>query len=218
MKTVAQSVEQILRAQPFLEEALQRSIINFSALAEELQPEIAAMLKKPVKTGAIMMALRRYHSPVGVSNNQKLKQAFKNLGDITVRSNISAFTFKNTYTLVNCHGKLLSYVSANTHLFYAFTRGILESNIMISGSETEKVNSFFEAEHLLMQREALAAISVQLPQDNFKVAGLYYQIFKHLAWQNIALYEVVSTTNEFTVLVEEDLVAQAFAAIKGLKA
>ncbi|WP_283640602.1 hypothetical protein [Mesonia mobilis] len=218
MKTVAQSVEQILRAQPFLEEALQRSIINFSALAEELQPEIAAMLKKPVKTGAIMMALRRYHSPVGVSNNQKLKQAFKNLGDITVRSNISAFTFKNTNTLVNCHGKLLSYVSANTHLFYAFTRGILESNIMISGSETEKVNSFFEAEHLLMQREALAAISVQLPQDNFKVAGLYYQIFKHLAWQNIALYEVVSTTNEFTVLVEEELVEQAFAAIKGLKA
>ncbi|MBW2961897.1 hypothetical protein [Mesonia aestuariivivens] len=217
MKTVAQGVEQILKSQPFLEEALQREIINFSALAEELQPEITSMLKKPVKTGAVMMALRRYHSPPGVSKNQKIKLAFKNLGDITVRSNISAFTFKNTNTLVNCHGKLLNYVSENTHLFYAFTRGILESNIMISGSETEKVNSFFKEENLIIQREGLAAISVQLPQDNFKVAGLYYQIFKHLAWQNIALYEVVSTTNEFTVLVEEDLVEQAFAAIKGLK-
>ncbi|SHI87378.1 hypothetical protein SAMN04488096_105193 [Mesonia phycicola] len=217
MKTVAQSVEQILKAQPFLEEALQRSIINYSALAEELQPEIASILKKPVKTGAIMMALRRYQSPVGVSNNFKIKNAFKNLGDITVRSNISAFTFKNTTTLVNCHGELLSYVSENTHLFYAFTRGILESNIMISGSEATKVKTFFKEETLIVQREGLAAISVQLPQDNFKVAGLYYQIFKHLAWQNIALYEVVSTTNEFTVLVEEELVEQAFAAIKNLK-
>ena len=118
---------------------------------------------------------------------------------------------------MTCHGKLLTYVSDNTHLFYAFTRGILESNIMISGSETAKVNSFFKEENLIIQREGLAAVSVQLPQDNVKVAGLYYQLFKHLAWQNIALYEVVSTTNEFTVLVEEDLVEQAFAAIKNLK-
>ena len=217
MKTVAQSVEQILKTQPFLEDALQRNIINFSALAEELQDEISVILKKPVKTGAIMMALRRYKVPVGVSNNIKVKKAFQRLGDITVRSNISAFTFKNTSTLVTCHGKLLTYVSDNTHLFYAFTRGILESNIMISGSETAKVNSFFKEENLIIQREGLAAVSVQLPQDNVKVAGLFYQLFKHLAWQNIALYEVVSTTNEFTVLVEEDLVEQAFAAIKNLK-
>ncbi|WP_121666872.1 hypothetical protein [Mesonia aquimarina] len=217
MKTIAQSVEQILRAQPFLEEALQQQIINYSALAEKLQKEVSESLKKPVKTGAIMMALRRYQSPMGVSANIKIEKAFKSLGDITVRSNISAFTFRNTNTLINCHGKLLAYISDNTHLFYAFTRGILESNIMISGSEAERVDLFFEDEKLLNQRDELAAVSVQLPQDNSKVAGLYYQLFKHLAWRNIALYEVVSTTNEFTVLVEEQVVEQAFAVIKNLK-
>ncbi|MDR6300073.1 hypothetical protein [Mesonia maritima] len=217
MKTVAQSVEQLLKSRPFLEEALQENIINYSALAEKLQPEISLLLKKSVKTGAVMMALRRYKSPVGVSKNLKIQQAFKNLGDITVRSNISAFTFRNTNTLVNCHGKLLAFVSDNTHLFYAFTRGILESNIMISGAEAERVNSFFKAEKLLNKRDKLAAVSVQLPQDNSKVAGLYYQLFKHLAWSNIALYEVVSTTNEFTVLVEEPVVEQAFSVLKNLK-
>lgn len=217
MKTIAQSVEQILKKQPFLEEALQQQIINYSALAEKLQNEVSTVLKKPVKTGAIMMALRRYQSPVGVSNNLKIQQAFKNLGDITVRSNISAFTFKNTHTLINCHGKLLAYISDNSHLFYAFTRGILESNIMISGSEAGRIDSFFKKEKLLNQRDGLAAVSVQLPQDNSKVTGLYYQLFKHLAWRNIALYEVVSTTNEFTILVEEHVVEQAFAVIKNLK-
>ena len=47
--------------------------------------------------------------------------------------------------------------------------------------------------------------------------GLYYQIFKRLAWDNVTLYEIISTTNEFTILVEEHLVDKAFSIIKGLK-
>ena len=58
---------------------------------------------------------------------------------------------------------------------------------------------------------------MNLPKGNSKIAGLYYDIFKRLAWENITLYEVVSTTNEFTVLVEDHLVEKAFSVIKNLK-
>jgi len=60
MKTIASCVEEILVSQPFLEDALTRNILNYSALAEELREQISNMLRKPVKSGAIMMALRRY--------------------------------------------------------------------------------------------------------------------------------------------------------------
>ena len=50
-----------------------------------------------------------------------------------------------------------------------------------------------------------------------KIVGLYYKIFKRLAWDNVTLYEIISTTNEFTILVEEHLVDKAFSIIKGLK-
>ena len=46
MKTIAACVEEVLITQPFLEEALFRNIINFSALAEELQQPISDMLRK----------------------------------------------------------------------------------------------------------------------------------------------------------------------------
>lgn len=36
--------------------------------------------------------------------------------------------------------------------------------------------------------------------------------------QDISIYEVISTTNEFTVLAESHLVDQAFSAIKDLNA
>ena len=66
-------------------------------------------------------------------------------------------------------------------------------------------------------QEGLSAISINLPQDNSKIAGLYYHFFKRLAWEGIVLYEVISTTNEFTILVEDEYVDQAFAAIKRVK-
>ena len=68
MKTIAFCVEQIIASKPFIEEALNEQIINYSALAENLQGQISDMLRKDVKTGAIMMALRRYNQPLNTEH------------------------------------------------------------------------------------------------------------------------------------------------------
>jgi len=202
---------------PFLEEGLSRQIINFSALAKDLNRPISEMLRKPVKDGAIMMALRRYHQPLNLENSKRLKQVFQNLGDITVRSNLTDFTFQNSKTLIHSHSRVLEKISANHQIFYAFTRGMFESNIIISTSEKESILKAFKNETQIGLQDKLSAISIYLPNGNSKVAGLYYQIFKRLAWENITLYEVVSTTNEFTIVVEDELVDKAFSVIKRLK-
>ena len=217
MRTIASCVEEILLSQPFLEEALSRNIINFSALAEELQRPVSVMLHKPVKSGAIMMALRRYNPPKDLGSSLKLRRVLQNLGDITVRSNLSDFTFQNSRSLVDSHVKILEQVGSRTNIFYAFTRGIHESTIIISSSEKKTIVDGFKNETQLGLQENLSAISISLPENNSKITGLYYQIFKRLAWEGIALYEVVSTTNEFTILVEDYLVDKAFSVIKKLK-
>ena len=217
MKTIASCVGELLVSQPFLEEALARNIINYSALAEELVPSVSELLKKPVKSGAIMMALRRYHPPQNLSNSVKLKKVLEGLGDITVRSNLTDFTYQNSKTLINSHSKILEHVGLNSSIFYAFTRGIHESNIIISSSEEQHVFECFYGEQQIGMVDQLSAISISLPQDNSRVTGLYYQIFKRLAWEGISLYEVVSTTNEFTVLIEDHLIDKAFSVIKRLK-
>ena len=217
MKTIASCVNEILVSRPFLEEALSRDIINFSALAKDLNQTISEMLRKPVKEGAITMALRRYKPPVDVENVGRLKNVFKNLGDITVRSNLSDFTFLNSKTLIKSHSKVLEKINKNHQIFYAFTRGIFESNIIISSSEKESISEVFKNEKLIGLKDCLSTITLNLPEGNSKIVGLYYQIFKRLAWDNVTLYEVISTTNEFTILVEDHLVDKAFSVIKGLK-
>tara|TARA_B110000967_G_scaffold143207_1_gene146470 strand:- start:19499 stop:20119 length:621 start_codon:yes stop_codon:yes gene_type:complete len=204
-------------SRPFLEEALAREIINFSALAKDLNATISEMLRKPVKDGAITMALRRYNQPLTVKNSVQLKTIFKNLGDITVRSSLSDFTFQNSKTLIKSHSKVLEKINTNQQIFYAFTRGIFESNIIVSSSKKDRLFEVFKDELLIGSQDNLSAISINLPKGNSKIAGLYYQIFKRLAWDNVTLYEVISTTNEFTILVEDHLVDKAFSVIKGLK-
>ncbi|SFC92903.1 hypothetical protein [Algibacter pectinivorans] len=217
MKTVSNCVEDILITQPYLEEALSRNIINFSALAIELVEPISKMLKKDVKSGAIMMALRRYNPPVTLGNSIKMKRVIQNLGDITVRSNLTDFTVKNSTTLIDNHAKILERINTEEKLFYAFTRGIHESNIVVSSSLNNFVNHHLAGETFIAVQENLSAISINLPQDNSKIAGLYYHFFKRLAWEGIVLYEVLSTTNEFTILVEDEFVDKAFTAIKRVK-
>lgn len=216
MKTIAACVEELLISQPFLEEALFRNIINFSALAEELQQPVSDILRKPVKTGAIMMALRRYSPPPHLRKSRQMQSVLKELGDITVRSNLMDYTFQNSDTLIKSHAKVLK--DFNPKAFYGFSRGIYESNIVVSKTEAEKVLHNFKAEVLIGSQDDLSAISIRLPENNSKISGLYYQIFKRLAWEGISLYEVISTTNEFTVLVENHMVDRAFSAIKTLNA
>ena len=217
MKTIASCVEDIINSQPYIEEALHEQIINYSALATNLQNQVSNMLKKNVKTGAIMMALRRYNQSSSITHSLQLKKVFNKLGDITVKSSLSDFTFKNSDTLMNCHTRILEHINANDHIFYAFTRGVFESTIIISSSEALNVIKEFKYETQIGFQDKLSAISIGLPKGNSKVVGLYYHIFKKLAWQGVTLYEVISTTNEFTILVEDYLVDKAFSVIKQLK-
>lgn len=217
MKTIASCVEDIVTSQPYIEEALHQEIINYSALASVLQTKVSEILKKEVKTGAIMMALRRYNQTSLVNHSVQLKKVFKNFGDIIVRSDLSDFTFKNSDTLINCHTKVLDSIHSKNHIFYTFTRGVFESNIIISSNESYNVLNSFKDELQIGFQENLSAISISLPKENSKVVGLYYHIFKKLAWEGVTIYEVISTTNEFTIVVENYVVDKAFSVIKNLK-
>jgi hypothetical protein len=70
---------------------------------------------------------------------------------------------------------------------------------------------------LIQKLDNLASITVKLPKENIVVPGIYYFIFQRLAWEGIIINEVISTSNEFTILVSEEQVDVAFKVIKERK-
>ena len=60
MITISQAVENIINKKPFIIEALNDGIINYSSLATFIKQEVEQFLSKKVNEGAIIMSLRRF--------------------------------------------------------------------------------------------------------------------------------------------------------------
>ena len=217
MKTISAVVENYIKKKPFLQSALGQGIINLTSLSRIVKPEIEAELGKDVRNGAIVMALKRLSDDLEFRATHKIVKVLKNIGEITVRSNLSDYTFLSSETILTKQAKLLEEVHKNQDIFYTSSRGVNEINIVISNSLDNTVDTLFQHERRTQKAENLSSVTVKLPSENVSVPGIYYFIFQRLAWEGIVLYEVISTTNEFTILVNDDQVDVAFKTIKDLK-
>ena len=217
MKTISSVVEQYIKKKPFLQSALAQGIINLTSLSRIVKPEIEEELGKDIRNGAIVMALKRLSDDLEFRATHKIIKVLKNIGEITVRSSLTDYTFLASDTILVQQAKLLEVVNQNQDVFYTSSRGVNEINIVISNLMDKTVEELFRAEKCTQKAQELSSITVKLPAENVSVPGIYYFIFQRLAWEGIVLYEVISTTNEFTILVNDDQVDIAFKTIKDLK-
>jgi len=217
MKTISAVVENYIKKKPFLQSALAQGIINLTSLSRMVKPEIEEELGKDVRNGAIVMALKRLSDDLEFRATHKIVKVLKNIGEITVRSNLSDYTFLSSGTILANQARLLEEVNKNQDIFYTSSRGVNEINIVVSNTLDETVEALFKEERCTQKAENLSSVTVKLPAENVSVPGIYYFIFQRLAWEGIVLYEVISTTNEFTILVNDDQVDVAFKTIKDLK-
>ena len=217
MKTISSVVEHYIKKKPFLQSALAQGIINLTSLSRLIKPEIQEELGKDIRNGAIVMALKRLSDDLEFRATHKIIKVLKNIGEITVRSSLTDFTFLVSDTILEKQTALLEEVNKNKDVFYTSSRGVNELNIVVSNSLDSIIEEFFKKEKCTQKAENLASITVKLPAENVSVPGIYYFIFQRLAWEGIVLYEVISTTNEFTIIVNDDQVDIAFKTIKDLK-
>ena len=217
MKTVSSIVENYIKTKPFLLSALSQGIINLTSLSRNMMVELESEFGKEVKQGAIVMALKRLSVDLDFRLNHKIVKVLKNLGEITVRSSLTDYAFAVSDSILNNQAELISEIHNYSDVFYTSSRGVSETNIIISESVGHIVDKHFANEKLVQKLENLASITVKLPNDNVVIPGIYYFIFQRLAWEGIIINEVISTSNEFTILVSEEVVEVAFRVIKDLK-
>lgn len=217
MKTIQEVVESTIRKTPFIEEALNEKLINVSSLARIILPEVSSALKKDVKVGAVMMAINRLSPASELRIRKNIKKLALDLGDVIVRSDLCDFTFKNTTSLLKEIAKILTKSSENADYFLTVSQGIFETNIVTSKNLQPFVNKIFQKEILISNVLDLASITIKLPKQNQEQSGIYYFILKQLAWADIPLQEIISTTNEMTIVVKEEDINQTFAILMDMK-
>lgn len=217
MLTIPNAVEEVIKKKPFLEGALVEGLVNLSALARKLKPEIEKQVGKEVNDSAVIMALNRLVPRLELMSAMKFKKIVENIGDIIVRSNLSDYTFLNSPTLYERQAVLLDRVHSMKDIFCTFSQGIYETTIVVSDSLGSVVDEVFASEERIASTFNLSSITVKLPVENAICPGVYYYIFKELAWDNINIAEVISTTNEFTVVISDRDIHRAFSILMDAK-
>ncbi len=213
MITIPQLVSELVHKSPFLEELLSQGLINHSALARTLKPQIETRLYKEVQIGAIVVALNRLSASL-TPQTSEVAGILSNLGDITLRTNIVSFTYANSSSLRQKQAKLLEEISGIPNSFVTVTDGVFETAFFVSSNVSAQVEDLFTTEKLKSKITGLSSITIVIPEEALEIPGVYYAILKKLAWEGINFIEVVSSFTELTIFLESKNVERAFSALK----
>ena len=107
MKTISSVVENYIKSKPFLQSALAQGIINLTSLSRNIKSDIETELGKDVRNGAIVMALKRLSAELEFRATHRILKVLKNIGEITVRSSLTDYTFLVSDTILNKQAQLL---------------------------------------------------------------------------------------------------------------
>jgi len=217
MLKISTVVQQEVEASPFYSEGLKEGLINVSALARKIQARVEKRLGKPVRESTIVMAINRL--PLGelVFVERQLRQFFKKVSDISVRSNLVDYTFRNSNAMLDGLPKLLAVIQNKyPTTFYSFSQGLTETTIVSTNAIQKEIDYLFHQEALLDKKENLSGITLLLPKENRSIFGVYYFILKELAWKGINLIELISTSNEFTVIIHDSDLKKTFEVLNDM--
>ncbi len=216
MKTIGETAHKIIKKTPFLEEALADDLINISSLSRKLQPLIEKSLHRKIKVGAIIMAIKRLQPESKKIINFGLQQFVNNTGDLIVQSDLMHYTFENSKTLILRQADLINQIASN-QFYYSASRGIFETTVVVCNSSIKHVEEIFVDEKLIFQKFNLSSVTMRLSKKRTETRGFYFYILKKLALQNINVEELISTTNEFSILVKDEDIDSVFSILMKLK-
>ena len=213
MVTISHLVKKIVSEQPFVEEAMGIGIISFGNLAEEIMPKIEQEISKKVKHAAVVMALRRYSEQV--SEHRKKTSGFNFIGEILIKTHICDLTvikspsllvkLKTIYNLVNFErGGTLNVILGNN-----------EVSIITNEKYMQKLIKFLFGEKILNKEQGLVALTIIFSSDDFLYTpGVIFNATRKLAWENINIYEIVSTMTELTFILNKKDSMKAYSALQ----
>ena len=216
MITVPEATEKIIKRSRYLSEAISKDLINLSALAIYITPEIEEMLIKKVSKASVIMAIRRTKLRLRKKPQSKYKDIFKSPPEMIIRSNLSLINLMNSDELYkNCVEFFNSHPIERRH-FFTLTEGSSETTIALSTVLKENLINSLGQGKINLNLDNLSSITVQLPKEVISSPGVFYFFLKSIAWEEINVVEVVSTSFEVTFLFDSKDINKAFSIFKSL--
>lgn len=215
MDSVSSVVKQLLNKKPFLFEAFGRGILSYGSLASEFKPLIEKKLGKEVKEAAIVMALRRYADEVKDYSSELLQDRDGDIScEILMKTNICDFNVRKTERLLDRLKVLYEMIKMGRGDFLNVSVGNEEVSVAVSEKYEGRVSDFLEEEEIIDHKKGLVSLTMLFSGDFLQTPGIIFQALRRLAWENINVYEIISTMTELTVVINREDSTRGYEALQ----
>jgi len=201
MTTISQLVKRIIDTRPVYQELLIEGVANYSNLAEKLQPRIEADLGEEVNTSAVIMALRRYGEKL--QKKSSIPRAFSFSSEIIMKTNLCDITIVKTHTALEKITEVYKLVDYEKGETLNIIQGNHEITIVLSQKQLKKIKDIFRKEKIVNTETDLVSLTLGLPKEFLYTPGILSFATRKLAWENINIYENISTMTELIFIIAE---------------
>ncbi len=213
MVTVSHIVQKLVNERVFIQESMNKKIISYASLAKQLQPEIEEELEKPVKNHAIEMALRRYadqlqkkHKTISFDYSSDIIMKTQVCDISVLRSPMLLKNLKNFYNIVQLEkGDILNIILGSN-----------EVSIVTNERYKQKFCDMLKNEIVLNVEEELVSLTMTLSKNFLNTPGVIFNIIRNIAWDNINIFEIVSTNTELTFIIHKKDAMRGYKALEKL--
>ncbi len=213
MVTISHTVQKVIEQKIYIQEAMSKKIISYSSLAKQIKPEIEEILEKKVKTHAIEMALRRYSEEL----QQKHKTiSFDYSSDIIMKTQICDISVSRSPTITDKIKKFYDIVKFEKGDVINIIQGSTELSIVTNERYKEKFLQLLKNEKILNIETQLITLTMTFSKDFLYTPGVVYNIIRNIAWENINIFEIVSTNTELTFIIHKKDAVKGYKALEKL--
>ncbi len=213
MPTISHVVQRMIGRNPFLQEALSKGIISYASLARQMQREIEDELGSEAKPFAIMMALRRYAEKARAKDGG-VKFDFQS--EVTMKTNLCDICVRKSPKLMSELKNLYAMVDFDKGDTFNVSQGNYEISIVTNEKYSRRLIDHLSGEKVIDVKGNLVSLSLRYPQKFFDTPGVIFQVIRNFAWENINIFEAISTHSEFTLVVSQKDSVRAYKMLQNL--
>lgn len=214
--SVAEAVRRIILMHPTLLDAIKMNVINYSALAERIYPEVLeATGRNRISLEAIKMALIRFSEDIK-RKHKILEKIIKDViseSVLELKSDIIVLTTKQE-TLMDKLDKLMENVVRAR--FFQLTQGLRTFTLIFDKRILGKILKTIGEENIEILIDNQSAIILVSPKTVIEVPGVIAYMTSLLARRGINITQIISCHEDTILIVDREDASKAFSLIENI--
>ena len=210
---LSKAISAYLNGYPYIKIGLKEGIVNYSALARKISPEIEKQLSKKINEETVMVAIKRYSDKENfLPIEPKLLEYYRDMS-LTLEDSMAFVLLARDDEITASIYNSLKNVKWNSSEFRFALGSPSSETIIVEKDRLASVIAGISKEKILELEEDLSIVTARLHLDAFKNSNLITEFANELSKSGIS-YMVLATPPEIRFLIKDENAQRVYTSIK----